>query len=283
MKIVKALNNNMVLVMTDEGREMICQGKGIGFQKKAGELLDETKVERKFVPSDAKESRNFQELFAEIPEEYFVLSDQIVRHAKEEQKIKLPDKVILPICDHIAGSVERYKKGVKLNNPMLWDIKRIYPSEFAAGKYGLLLIKEKFGIEMKEDEAAFLASHFVNAELESKEDVSIDEVTVLISSIVQMVQEAFQIELNQEDWNYQRFLTHLRFFSNRVLLREGYGESEENELYTELCERYPHIKNCVNLIADYILIQYHYDISSDERLYLLIHIERVTKRYRKKK
>ena len=36
-------------------------------------------------------------------------------------------------------------------------------------------------------------------------------------------------------------------------------------------------------IADYILIEYHYDLTMDERLYLLIHIQRVTKRYVKKK
>ncbi len=50
-----------------------------------------------------------------------------------------------------------------------------------------------------------------------------------------------------------------------------------------MSERYKPVRNCVDRIADYILINYHYDLSMDERLYLLIHIQRVTKRYVRKK
>ncbi|MDO4634063.1 MAG: PRD domain-containing protein [Eubacteriales bacterium] len=283
VRIVKPLNHNMVLVRNDDGSDMILQGKGIGFKRRAGDEVDESLVERKFMPSDKSESRYFQQLFSQIPDGYFAIAEQVLEYARKELKIKVTDKVILPICDHMAGSVERCQKNIHLTHPILWDIKRIYPAEFEAGLYALELLKKQYGAGLMEDEAAFLAYHFVSAELENVSEVSVDEVTVLISTILQIVQEAFQIELSREDWNYQRFLTHLRFFANRVLLRNLYEESEDNELYEELSEHYPNINKCVDLIADYILIHYHYDISSDERLYLLIHIERVTKRYRKNK
>ena len=65
--------------------------------------------------------------------------------------------------------------------------------------------------------------------------------------------------------------------------RSGYQDEADDELFEELSERYKPVRKCVDRIADYILIQYHYDLSMDERLYLLIHIQRVTKRYLKKK
>ncbi|SFG44925.1 CAT RNA binding domain-containing protein [Oribacterium sp. WCC10] len=68
MKVVKALNNNMVLVRDKDGNESICQGKGIGFQKKTGDSLEEDRIERRFIPENASESRHFQELFTEIQE-----------------------------------------------------------------------------------------------------------------------------------------------------------------------------------------------------------------------
>ena len=40
MKVIKALNNNMVLVQGDDGVEKICQGKGIGFGVKSGDVLE---------------------------------------------------------------------------------------------------------------------------------------------------------------------------------------------------------------------------------------------------
>lgn len=66
LKVIKALNNNMVLVRDSSGREMICQGKGIGFQKRAGDSIDNSLVERRFVPETADDSRYFEQLFSEI-------------------------------------------------------------------------------------------------------------------------------------------------------------------------------------------------------------------------
>ena len=64
---------------------------------------------------------------------------------------------------------------------------------------------------------------------------------------------------------------------------EAKEDEADDELFEELSERYKPVRNCVDRIADYILINYHYDLSMDERLYLLIHIQRVTKRYVRKK
>ncbi len=62
--------------------------------------------------------------------------------------------------------------------------------------------------------------------------------------------------------------------------RQTYEEDSHNELYDELKERYPHVYQCVERIADYILINFHYDVGAEERLYLMIHVERVTRRSR---
>lgn len=282
MKVIKALNNNMVLARDDRGNECICQGKGLGFQKHSGDLLDSGMIERCFRPSTTDESRHFQQLFSEIPEEFWEIAEKIVNYGKEHFGIQVSPRIILPLCDHMAGSVERYRRNLELKNPLLWDIKRVYPKEFKIGKYALELLNNHFGIQMKDDEAAYLAYHFVNSQLNRVPgEASQDMMTTLVSSVINLVQQSFQITLDEEDWNYQRFLTHLKFFVNRVSARQTYEEDDNTQLYEELKVRYPHVYRCVERIADLILIDYHYDISNEERLYLLIHIERVTRRYRK--
>lgn len=282
MKVVKALNNNMVLARDDQGNECICQGKGIGFQRRAGDFFDVTIIERCFRPSTVDESRHFQQLFSEIPDKFWEIAENVVNYGKEHFAIQVSPRIVLPLCDHMACSVERYKKNVQLKNPLLWDIKRIYPKEFKIGKYALSLLKEHYGVEMKDDEAAFLAYHFVNAQLSNTPgSASQDMITTLVGRLIDFVEQSFQITLDEEDWNYQHFLTHLKFLVNRVAARQAYDDDDNTELYTELKKRYPHVYRCVERIADLILIDYHYDISNEERLYLLIHIERVTRRYRK--
>ncbi|MCD7886739.1 MAG: PRD domain-containing protein [Clostridiales bacterium] len=281
MKVVKSLNNNMVLARDEQGDECICQGKGIGWQKRSGDSVDTSLIERRFVPENQDESRHFQQLFAEIPEEYWAIAEDVVDYGRSHYGVKVSQKIILPLGDHMAGSVERYRKGVVLENPMLWDVKRVYPKEFKIGKYALEVLKERFGVEMKDDEAAFLAFHFVNAQLDgSTHGVSPDTMAKLAGHVIDLVQQSFQITLNEDDWNYQRFLTHLKFFVSRVAQRQTYEEDSQSELYDELKECYPHVYQCVERIADYILINFHYDVGAEERLYLMIHVERVTRRSR---
>lgn len=283
MKIIKSLNNNMVLAAGTDGREKICQGKGIGFQRKRGDLLDPAAVERVFVPESDSDRSHFLQLFSEIPDVYWEIAEEVVEYGREKYGIQVSDMVILPLCDHMAGSVERYRKGIMLPNPILWDIQRIYADEFQIGKYALELLEKHFHVAMQDDEAAFLAWHFVNAELRNASDITPDSLTRLIASVLDIVQESFQVRLDEEDWNYQRFLTHLKFFARRVAERKGHGGEADVELYEELSERYHRVSLCVDRIADYILIDYHYDLSVDEKLYLLIHIERVTRKFRRKK
>ncbi|MCD8353614.1 MAG: PRD domain-containing protein [Clostridiales bacterium] len=281
MKVVKSLNNNMVLARDEHGDECICQGKGIGWQKRSGDSVDTSLIERRFVPENQDESRHFQQLFSEIPEEYWAIAEDVVDYGRSRYGVKVSQKIILPLCDHMAGSVERYRNGVVLENPMLWDVKRVYPKEFKIGKYALELLEERFGVEMRDDEAAFLAYHFVNAQLDgSTHGVSPDTMATMAGHVIDLVQQSFQITLNEDDWNYQRFLTHLKFFVSRVAQRQTYEEDSHNELYDELKERYPHVYQCVERIADYILINFHYDVGAEERLYLMIHVERVTRRSR---
>ena len=93
------------------------------------------------------------------------------------------------------------------------------------------LIREQFGVEMLEDEAAFLAYHFVYAQLDNMPaGSSPDTIVKLVGDIVEFVQQAFQITLNEEEWNYQRFLTHLKFFANRIVSHQAYEENDD-ELY----------------------------------------------------
>ena len=272
----------MCLVRDDQDKETICQGKGIGFGKNKGDLIDASLIERKYVPESNLERAHFLELFSQISDEYWDITERVLDYAKQQVNLTFKQTILLPLCDHMAGSVERAKQGVQLSNPMLYDIQRVYPSEFKVGQYALQLLKDKFDIEIKDDEAAFLAYHFVNSSLDNKDHINPDEYAKLITDVIDIVEGSFQITLHTEDWNYQRFLTHLKFFASRVFRRQGASESDDNELYQQMKASFPRIEKCVERVSDYILIDHHYEISPDERLYLLIHIERITKRYRQK-
>ena len=51
MRIYKVYNNNLVLAK-GEGEEIIVMGRGLGFQKKSGDEIDTSLVEKTFVMQD---------------------------------------------------------------------------------------------------------------------------------------------------------------------------------------------------------------------------------------
>ena len=276
MKIEKVLNNNMVLTYNTEGKEIILKGKAIGFGKKKGDEVDHKLVERVFIQNDKRDARHFEEFFAKLPQEYWEISEQTFDFAKNEFGMQLDTRIILIICDHIAGAVERYKEGTILRNAMLWEGKRFYPNEFKVGQYAVDLIRRRLNISMEEDEALFLAFHFVYGQNNRQESDNLELITGIIRDIVDIVEAAYQVKLNTETWDYRRFVTHIRFFAQRMLQNKQY-ESTDDEWYQLLKNKYRKSYNCIVKIADYIHDQYYYEMDREEMMYLMIHIEKVTR------
>lgn len=276
MKIEKVLNNNMVLTHNTEGKEIILKGKAIGFGRKKGDLVERGLVERVFIQNDKKDARHFEEYFAKLPQEYWEISEQTVDYAKNEYGMQLDPRTILAICDHIAGAVDRYQSGTILHNAMLWEGKRFYPDEFKVGLYAIELIQKRLKVSMEEDEAMFIAFHFVYGQSNRKETEDLETITGIIKDIVEIVETSFQVKLNTESWDYRRFVTHIRFFAQRMLQDKQY-EVSENEWYQILKDKYRRAYNCIVKIADYIHDRYQYEVDREEMMYLMIHIEKVTR------
>ena len=276
MKIEKVMNNNMVLVYNTEHKEIILKGKAIGFGRKKGDEVDHKLVERVFVQNDKRDARHFEEYFAKLPQEYWEISEQTADYAKNEYGMKLDSRIILLLCDHIAGAVDRYKEGIILRNAMLWEGKRFYPNEFKVGLYAIELIKRRLNISMEEDEAMFLAFHFVYGQLNRKEPDNLNLITGIIRDIVDIVEASYQVTLNTDTWDYRRFVTHIRFFAQRMLQNKQY-EATDDEWYQLLKNKYRKSYNCIVKIADYIHDRYYYEMDREEMMYLMIHIEKVTR------
>ena len=107
LKVKKSFNNNLILATDSAGTEVILKGKGIGFHKQRGDAVDEHLVEATFRPENENESSRFLQLFSSIPDDYWTIAEELLVWARETQGLKLSQKVILPLCDHLAGAVER--------------------------------------------------------------------------------------------------------------------------------------------------------------------------------
>lgn len=211
-----------------------------------------------------------------IPEEYFEVSEKIIEYAKKNIDRQLNDIIYVTLTDHIYSACERYSKKIYLKHAMFWDIKRLYKQEFKVARMALEKINTTFNVELDEGEAAFIAQHFINAQL--GDDVSdIEELTSLINSVMDIVKTRFMVSLDEEGLQYGRFITHLKFFGFRFLNGKCASDQRDVELFDILAKKYPDSLGCLDEIDQFLKRQYQKKLIDEEKLYLLIHIEKMVR------
>ena len=86
-----------------------------------------------------------------------------------------------------------------------------FPDEFKIGKRTIEKISERYGIELPEDEAGFIALHLVNAQTENNDQSNLYELTKTMQDIINIVKYYFKTTFDEESVYFYRFTTHLRF------------------------------------------------------------------------
>ena len=274
MKIIRVLNTNAVVTVDKEKREVIVTGAGIGFRKKKGEFLDKSLIDRIYRLQSDEGSKQLQEYVQAVSEEYLDIAQKVVQTAIQEEKLEVNDILYVTLADHINSVLERAKSGIMLKNIIKTDIQNFYPKEFSIGKKAIQWIKEKTGIDLKEDEAAFIAMHIIASELDNNSPSDVQKITELITAILHMIRLHFKIVFHEDSFSYQRFITHLKFFAARIFNQTDYHDSMQ-EIYDVLVTQNQFIFSGVQKIAELIQKQYGYTLSIDESLYLLIHLKRI--------
>ena len=277
MKVVRVFNNNAVLVENEANEEMVLIGKGIAFAKKTGDLINEELIQKKFVFENSQLNEKLAKLFNEVPVKYIELTLDIVEMAGKELNTKFNSNIYIALADHIAYAVERCSNNETIKNALLWEIKKVYPNEFAAAMKALEMIRYETNIEMTEDEAGFIALHFVNGQSEGELMAQTVAVTKIVEDILHIVEYHFHFKIDETSLNYIRFVTHIQYFARRLFAKEVIDDGDDI-LFEQIKNRYQDSYNCSLKVKKYIGSNYHIDISNDELVYFILHINRVCNR-----
>lgn len=272
MEISKVLNNNVAVVI-ENNEEKIVMGRGICFKKKTGDTIAPETIDKVFYLHNQEVLSRFKELVVDIPLEYLEIGEEIMDEARLSLGKALNDNIYISMVDHIYTAVVRAKDDILVKNALLWDIQRFYKEEYQIGKKALEIIEKKTGVLLPNDEAGFIALHIVNGQLD--EDVhDMYEITKIMQEIENIVRYHFKIEFNEESAYYYRFITHLKFFAQRLVEHKKQNK-QEDDLLEVVQVKYANAYQCVEKIAIYIKNQYNYELYDEEKLYLTIHIHRV--------
>lgn len=278
MKVNTILNNNALLVTLEDGSEAIVRGKGLGFTFKKNNAIYNQDFEHLYVLASNEEKSQYGELIDNIAEENIQLAEEIISFASKKLNISFPLTAVVGLADHISFALERFQKGLVIQNALSIIVSQIHPTEYEIGKYGLHLIKVKLGVEFPEEEAGNIAMHIVNY---SQTESNLNEVvqsTKAIKDIVNIVRYHFMdTDLDTTSLSYSRFLAHLQFFVQRIVTNT-YFDDGVSEIYEQIASHYPLALSCAVKISDYIQNSFKIQVGKDELVYLSLHINKLVRK-----
>ena len=162
MKILRVLNTNAIVTIDENSREIIVTGAGIGFKKKRGDLVDKSQIDKIYCLKNDEFNKRLQNIVENISEKYLNITGKVVDAAKKSG-IKTNDILYVTLTDHINSAIERYKSDIHLKNILKLDIQKFYSQEYIIGKQAVIWIAKETGIDLGDDEAAFIAIHIVSS------------------------------------------------------------------------------------------------------------------------
>ncbi|MGC4152777.1 MAG: PRD domain-containing protein [Propionicimonas sp.] len=276
MRILRVFNNNVVLARHPERGDVVLTGRGLGFQRQPGDLVDSSKVVQTFVPDAQHDVDELRAFLTEIPLEHLALAQEILELAHHELGLKLSQPQLIPLADHISFAVKRVRLGIRLESPLRAEVTHLYPAELRVGLAGVQLVRERTGIHVPDDEAVPIALHLVNAAAFATDDLSRTfAMTEIFHQVFEVLESAYERRFDTDSVNAARFLTHLRYFFVRVDTDRQLSENPTS-FASAIRDSFPEAHQAAQKVRALLELRLNTVITADEETYLALHIARLT-------
>lgn len=274
-RIVKVINNNVALAKNENHEEVMITGSGIAFQKKKGDIIIQSKIEKIFRLNTEESKKNFLTLLQDVPLDFITVTYDVINTLISKYQYPFQEYLYVTLTDHIYSAYQAIHKGI-YEDSKLPDISADYPLEFEMAAYALGLFKERLLDSFPDNETERIALHFINAKGGENQIVNlqIDQSKQIIEHIKRELQNHNIVRTKENAPLFDRFMVHLNYFleyldrsrsDNTALLdMEGYIETV-----------YPLAYEIGDKIYRIIASETGVALHRSERVYIVLHIQRL--------
>lgn len=274
MIVLKKINNNVAICKDNNGRELIAFGKGIGFPQTPYTLTDLRKIERTFY----NVSSQYISLLNDIPYEVIRFTAVQLHAAQDALPFDTSSNLVFTLADHIAFAIERSRKGIYVRLPSVYEMELNYPAEIQVGRKIVSEVKRVFGVSLPKNEVQGIAMHLINAQHGALPEEGVPQVEQAYEQILahttELIRQSMGVEVKTGTFNYARFATHIQHLLPRALENRQI-DSKNLWMYETMQKEFPQASACADAISDYYRDSWGLNLSREEKLYLIMHINRV--------
>lgn len=203
----------------------------------------------------------------------------VVNHAYKKYHYELFDYFYLSLSEHILGVYHRILDNT-YQTSQIPDIKDEYPLENKIAQESVKIIERDLKIKLPVSERKNIMLHLINARIPEKKQVNREKNIINIEEMLHIVQvildqhNIYRLASNNDE--YERFMIHLQYLFRRLEQGKKFRSSDiTKKVKDELISEYPESFVVVKEIDEQLKQDFQWEISDEEKLYLIVHIQRI--------
>ncbi|TDM04191.1 glucose PTS transporter transcription antiterminator GlcT [Macrococcus carouselicus] len=268
-RVEKSLNNN-VLIATYHGDEVILIGKGIGFSKKNGDIIDTDEVEKVYELKTFQDQQRYRTLMDIGDDEVMKVILEVVDKIRDLIDEEVSDTLLLSLTDHILFAIKRYEDNIFISNPFSNETEALYPREYSAAYIAVSMLNKQLNIKLPETEVGFIALH-IHSSISKQSIRDMNLMTEVVSKAIQIIEYDLKIQVDKNSIIYTRFVRHISFAVQRVIANDS--APEQRNLENLLKVQYPICYNVAIKIVKMMQSLLNKPVYESELVYLTMHIQ----------
>jgi transcriptional antiterminator len=272
LNVKKTLNNNVLIAQHDAYGEVVLIGKGIGFNRKSGDPIQNDIAEKMFVLKGEKEQEQYKNLLPFLDEDISNVIISSIELIRERTNSFLNEHIHIALTDHILFAINRLMRGMEIRNPFLVETRTLYPFEYEIAREVVGMINDMTDVNLPEGEVGFIALH-IHSAMMNKDLSEVNQHSQLISRLTSMIEQQLDVTINKESVDYMRLVRHIRYTIERVLREERVEEPEK--IAKLLKEEYPLCYNLSWKLIKMMQQTLRKPVYDAEAVYLTMHLQRI--------
>ncbi|MBX9102185.1 PRD domain-containing protein [Streptococcus anginosus] len=274
-RILNPMNHNVALVRNKKGEELVIVGKGIIFGKKKGDFIPKDKVEKVFRMKTEESRENFMTLLKDVPLDFITVTYEVIDSLSKKYGYPVQDYIYVTLTDHIYCSYQAVQQR-RYKDSALPDASEIYPVPYKIAQEAVAIYRERLLDTFPDDEINRIAYHFINAEgdFNSEGQNHLDKRKEILGEVeTELMKNGIRRTTDNSNF-YDRFMIHLNYFLD-YLDRSRDDNVSLLEMESQIKQTYPEAYRIGSTIYEIVSQKTGVDLYQSERVYLVLHIQRL--------
>ena len=191
--------------------------KEIGYLVKPGDKVDESKIKKRFQLTSLEAQNSLIQVASTISTKIITITDKVVVYLTRTLNKNIYD---VALTNHIYYTIKRDNEGIIMNTSLLWEVKDIYPEEYAVALTILHKINQEFSMNLPNEKARILSFHILANEENDHRSTNGTVSVQIINNILNIVKYFLDFTYDQKSVAYTRFIVYLKFLTKRILHHE---------------------------------------------------------------